>query len=200
MKRSLYLWMVIYALAALSCKPKTTEKNVAADEAAPVINNQLTAEEKAGGLMTPEIMWKFGRLGSIALSPDGSEVLYTITRRDLQSEASETNIYKISSKGGEPVLLARGGSSPQWFDNGKKIAFVKGSDLMTMNADGSEQKKVEGLPEFEIFSISPDGRRIYFTRRVKLDQTANEKHNLPKAKVRIINDLMYRHWNAWSDY
>ena len=192
--------MSVLILAAVSCKPKTTGTTAAAEEAAPVIDNKLTDDEKAGGLMTPEIMWKFGRLGSIVLSPDGSEVLYTVSRRDLQTEASETDIFKISSSGGDPVLLARGGSSPQWFENGKKIAFVKGSGLMTMNADGSEQKKVEGLPEFEIFSISPDGKRIYFTRRVKLDQTANEKHNLPKANVRIINDLMYRHWNAWSDY
>ncbi len=71
---------------------------------------------------------------------------------------------------------------------------------MTMNADGSDQQKVTGISDFEIFSISPEGSKIYFTRRVKLDQTANEKHNLPNAKVRIINDLMYRHWNAWSDY
>jgi dipeptidyl aminopeptidase/acylaminoacyl peptidase len=71
---------------------------------------------------------------------------------------------------------------------------------MTMNADGSDQQKVSGISDFEIFSVSPEGNKIYFTRRVKLDQTANEKHNLPKAKVRIINDLMYRHWNAWSDY
>ena len=97
-------------------------------------------------------------------------------------------------------LTTEGGSSPQWFDNGKKIAFVRGSDLMTMNPDGSEQKKVEGISGFEIFNISPDGNKIYFTKRVKLDQTANEKHNFPNAKVRIIDDLMYRHWNAWSDY
>jgi dipeptidyl aminopeptidase/acylaminoacyl peptidase len=69
-----------------------------------------------------------------------------------------------------------------------------------MNADGSGQMRVTGLDDFEIFNISPSDNRIYFTRRVKLDQTANEKHNLPKAKVRIINDLMYRHWNSWSDY
>ncbi len=59
---------------------------------------------------------------------------------------------------------------------------------------------MSGLSDFEIFSISPDSKNIYFTRRVKLDQTANEKHNLPNAKVRIINDLMYRHWSSWSDY
>jgi dipeptidyl aminopeptidase/acylaminoacyl peptidase len=69
-----------------------------------------------------------------------------------------------------------------------------------MKADGSDQKMITGLTDFEIFNVSPAGDKIYFTRRVKLDQTANEKHNLPKAKVRIINDLMYRHWNYWSDF
>jgi len=62
-------------------------------EALPQFNNQLTAEEKAGGVMTPEIMWKFGRLGTFALSTDGSTVLYTVTDIDLQSEARRTNIF-----------------------------------------------------------------------------------------------------------
>ncbi len=64
----------------------------------------------------------------------------------------------------------------------------------------SDQKRMDGISGFEVFSISPAGNKIFFTRRVKLDQTANEKHNFPKANVRIINDLMYRHWNTWSDY
>jgi dipeptidyl aminopeptidase/acylaminoacyl peptidase len=124
-----------------------------------------------------------------------------VTRIDLTSEARKTNIFSISSDGGDPVqLTTEGGNSPQWFDNGKKVAFINGNDLFTMNSDGSELKKVEGISGFEIFSISPAGNRIYFTKRVKLDQTANEKHNFPNAKVRIINDLMYRHWNYWSDY
>lgn len=198
MKRSFFLLMIAVISISVSCKQKSpvvTAKPVAG------FNNQLTEEEKAGGVMTPEIMWKFGRLGSFALSPDGSSVLYTITQIDLKSEARKTDIFKVSSGGGEPVqLTAEGGSSPQWFENGKKIAFIKGSDLMTMNPDGSEQKKVEGISEFEIFNISPAGNKIYFTKRVKLDLTANEKHDFPRAKVRIIDDLMYRHWNAWSDY
>ncbi len=161
----------------------------------------LTPEEKTAGLMTPEILWKFGRLGSIALSPDGSSVLYTVTRIDLKSEARETDIYKIASAGGDPVKLTTGGgSSPQWFDSGKKIAFLRGGELYVMNSDGSDQKKIEGLEGFELFRISPSGDRILFTKRVKLDQTANEKHGMPRAKVRIIDDLMYRHWNYWSDY
>jgi dipeptidyl aminopeptidase/acylaminoacyl peptidase len=198
MKRYFPPLIIAIILFSVSCKQKTPP---ATAKTAVEFNNQLTEEEKTGGVMTPEVMWKFGRLGSFTLSPDGSSVLYTVTHIDLQSEARRTNIFKIFSGGGEPVqLTTEGGSSPQWFDNGKKIAFVNGSDLMTMNPDGSEQKKVDGISEFEIFNISPAGNEIYFTKRIKLDQTANEKYNFPNAKVRIIDDLMYRHWNAWSDY
>ena len=197
MKRSFCYLMIIIITISVSCKQTVSESK----EAQPEFNNHLTEAEKAGGLLTPEIMWKFGRLGTIALSPDGLSVLYTVTETDLQSEARRTNIFKISIEGGDPVQLTTGGgASPQWFDKGKKIAFVRGADLMTMSADGSDQQKVTGISDFEIFNISPQGNKIYFTRRVKLDQTANEKHNLPNARVRIINDLMYRHWNTWSDY
>jgi dipeptidyl aminopeptidase/acylaminoacyl peptidase len=190
--------MIVIVLCSVSCRQN---KPVVTVQPENVFRTQLSDSEKAGGVMTPEIMWKFGRLGSIALSPDGSTVLYTVTRIDLQSEARETNIFKVPANGGDPVQLTTGGgSSPQWFDGGKMIAFVKGDDLMTMNPDGSDQKRVAGISGFEIFNISPAGNKIYFTKRIKLDQTANEKHNLPKAKVRIINDLMYRHWNYWSDY
>jgi len=198
MRRSFYLLIFTIGFISVSCK-----QNTPAPVAEPVteFTVRLTDEEKAGGVMTPEILLKFGRLGSFALSPDGSTVLYTITRTDLQSGSRETDIFKVPSAGGEAVkLTSEGGSSPQWFDNGKKIAFVRGSDLMTMNPDGSEQMKAEGISGFEIFNISPDGKKIFFTKRIKLDQTANEKHGLPNAKVRIIDDLMYRHWNTWSDY
>jgi dipeptidyl aminopeptidase/acylaminoacyl peptidase len=197
MKRYLIPVILLALLFTSSCK----QKPEAAKESLPKFNNQLTAEEKAGGVMTPEIMWKFGRLGTFALSPDGSTILYTVTDIDLQSEARLTNIFKLPSAGGDPVKLTiDGGSSPQWFNNGKSIVYVNKGKLYTMNADGSGQKVVSGVSDFEIFSVSPGENKIYFTKRVKLDQTANEKHKLPKANVRIINDLMYRHWNYWSDF
>jgi dipeptidyl aminopeptidase/acylaminoacyl peptidase len=197
MKRYLIPVILLALLFTSSCK----QKPEAAKESLPKFNNQLTAEEKAGGVMTPEIMWKFGRLGTFALSPDGSTILYTVTDIDLQSEARLTNIFKLPSAGGDPVKLTiDGGSSPQWFNNGKSIVYVNKGKLYTMNADGSGQKVVSGVSDFEIFSVSPGENKIYFTKRVKLDQTANEKHKLPKANVWIINDLMYRHWNYWSDF
>ena len=199
MKKYQLMVFLLTMLLVASCAQKAP---VAQKETSPQFNNQLTAEEKAGGVMTPELMWKFGRLGSFTLSPDGSTVLYTVTDVDLQSEARRTNIFKIAASGGNPVQLTTdGGSSPQWINKGKSIIFVNNNgNLSSMNADGSEKMTVAGLTDFEIYNISPAGDKIYYTKRVKLDQTANEKYNLPKAKVRIINDLMYRHWNYWSDY
>lgn len=198
MKRYLLPVFLLALLLSASCKEKTP---VSQAEIQAQFNNQLTDAEKTGGVMTPEIMWKFARLGTFALSPDGTKVLYTVTDIDLGSEDRRTNILKIAIAGGDPVqLTSDGGSSPQWFNEGKSIAFVNKGNLCTMNADGSGLKIVTGLSDFEIFNISPSGNKIYYTKRVKLDQTANEKYNLPKAKVRIINDLMYRHWNYWSDF
>jgi len=198
MKRLFIPVLLILLVVASSCnqKPVTVIK-----EPAQQFNNQLTAEEKAGGVMTPEIMWKFGRLGAFALSPDGSTVIYAVTDIDLKTEARRTNIFKTEVNEYKPVqLTTEGGNSPQWTDNGKSIVFENKGKLCLMKADGSELKVLGGISDFEIFNVSPDGKKIYFTKRVKLDQTANEKHNLPKANVRIINDLMYRHWNYWSDY
>jgi dipeptidyl aminopeptidase/acylaminoacyl peptidase len=197
MKRKLLPVFLLALLLAYSCKPKTEVKT----PVVPQINNQLTEQEKSGGVMTPEIMWKFRRLGTFTLSPDGSSVLYTLTDIDLATEKRVTNIYRIAATGGDAVQLTSGGaSSPQWFNNGKSIAYVSEGHLYTMNADGTGQKVIDGISDFEIFSIAPTGNKIMFTKRVKLDQTANEKHDLAKAKVRIINDLMYRHWDSWGDY
>jgi Tol biopolymer transport system component len=198
MKNCILPVILLALLIATSCAEK---KPAVASDSQPQFNNELTVEEKAGKVMTPEIMWKFGRLGTFALSPDGTSVLYDVTDRDLKSEARRTNIFKTGLNGENPVqLTTEGGSSPQWIGDGNSIAFVRDGKLFTMSADGSLQKEVSGISDFEIYNLSPDGKSIYFTRRVKIDQTANEKHELSKAKVRIIDDLMYRHWNTWSDY
>ncbi len=198
MKRYHVSILLLLLLFSVACQQEKSDTK----EIEPQFENELTAEEKAGGVMTPEILWKFGRLGSFALSPDGSTVLYTVTDIDFETEGRRTNIFKVPADSGDPTQLTTdGGNSPQWFNKGKSVAYINSDgELTIMNPDGSDKQIVKGIKEFEIFSISPEGKKIYFTRRVKLDQTANEKHDLPKANVRIIDDLMYRHWNYWSDY
>ena len=43
------------------------------------IDNRLTDEEIAAGILTPEVMWKMSRAGGAALSPDGKTLLYQQT-------------------------------------------------------------------------------------------------------------------------
>ncbi len=196
MKKLSFLIIAVTVMVVNGCNQQTKEQPEAT-----VINVSLTDTEKAGGILTPEILWKYGRIGSIVLSPDGKTVLYTVTNYDLPTEARTTNIYSIPSSGGTPVqLTTTGGSGPQWIDKGSAIAYTAAGKIMTMKPDGSAKKEITGLEGFEILSFSPAGDKVYFTRRVKLDQTANEKYGLPNAKVRIIDDLMYRHWDSWSDY
>ncbi|TWT76750.1 Prolyl tripeptidyl peptidase precursor [Planctomycetes bacterium CA13] len=48
---------------------------------------------------------------------------------------------------------------------------------------------------------SPSGDAIAFTVDVKLDSKVDEIYeDLPKADARIIDSLMFRHWNQWHDY
>lgn len=194
MKKYFFLLLLFPLLLNNSCKEIEKEDAAAFDLA-------LSEAEIEGGVMTPEILWKFGRLGSMELSPDGKTVIFTVTNYDLPTEASLTNIYSIPAAGGDPVQLTKnGGGSPVWIENGDRIAYASGGKLKIMNRDGSGTVDVSNIDNFDSYSISPGGDMIYFTKRVKLDQTPNEKHNLPNANMRIIDDLMFRHWNYWHDY
>ena len=71
-----------------------------------------------------------------------------------------------------------------------------------MNPDGSGKTKITNLEEgINGFSYSPDMKNILYIKDVKLDKTVNEVYtDLPLANARIIDDLMYRHWDSWSDF
>ena len=53
----------------------------------------------------------------------------------------------------------------------------------------------------ENLKVSPTGGHIAFTLDIKLDDTVNDLYaDLPEADARIIDGLMFRHWNAWHDF
>ncbi len=184
-----------------SCAQPPEETRLVAGD----FSGTLTQDEIAGGVLTAEILWKFGRLGSMDLSPDGKEVLYTVTRYDVGTNQSISDIYKISTGGGEPTRLTDGAAkhySPKWFPTGDKIGFLTGGQLWEMDPDGQDKVQVSELDsDINSFDWSPDGSNILLTMDVKLEETPQEIYpDLPETNVRIIDDLMYRHWNAWHDY
>ncbi len=68
-------------------------------------------------------------------------------------------------------------------------------------SDGSLQQVTEVEDGVANLKVSPSGKHIAFTIDIKMDEDVNERHpDLPKAEARVIDNLMFRHWNAWHDF
>lgn len=192
----------------------------------------------AGERMTPEMLWKLGRISQAEVSPDGKSVAYTVVRYDLaanssavdlvvqslpeHSEAGDADAAKVVGfdtslvKSGDPKVVLpgiKGLNSINWISrpDGVKLIYIaptegeKSSpqawmlDLKEADAKPLQITDVEG--GISNLKAAPTGDKIAYTIDVKLDKTANELYkDLPKADARIIDSLMYRHWNAWHDY
>ena len=169
------------------------------------ISVQIYSQHK----LTPEMLWKFGRVSDAKLSPDGKTILYGVTYYNLTENKGKRDLYTISVDGGSPVRITNlNGSSVNgiWRPDGKKIGFLcseSGSmQIWEMNPDGNNKKQISNIEGgINGFSYSPDMTHILYIADVKLDSTANDIYpDLPKANARIIDNLMYRHWDAWSDF
>ena len=71
-----------------------------------------------------------------------------------------------------------------------------------LEPDGGEPQQLTSVEQgIGNLRPSPTGSAIAFTIDIKMDTTVNELHpDLPKADARIIDQLLYRHWNQWHDY
>jgi len=165
----------------------------------------LNAQNK----LTPEILWKLGRVSDVQLSPDQQTILYGITYYYLEKNKGNRDLYIIPVSGGKPKNLSNSESSEYnavWRPDGKKIGYLSAENgsmqMWEMNPDGSGKVQVTNITDgINGFSYSPTMQNILCIKDVKLDQTANDVYpDLPKADVKIIDDMMYRHWDSWHDY
>ena len=172
------------------------------------IDNSLTAEEIAAARLTPDVMWKMGRVGEHALSPDGKTLLYTLTRYNMAENRGVTIIVSRDLASGKECELTDTSAtsvSPVWSADGKAIWFATNRSgemqLWKMKADGSEPQQVSKIEGgIEGFGISPDEAHIYYTQfvHVKDINSADVYADMAKSKARIYDDLMVRHWDYWD--
>ena len=148
-----------------------------------------------------------GNVGAPVASPDGKKMLYGITYQSVSENRSNTDLYVGALDGSAPVRITRTPRSEGnavWIDGGSRIAFTypddKGnSQLWVMNADGTGRKCLTDV-EFGVdgFLFSPDQSKIVIIGNVKYARTAQDIYpDLPEATGRIVDDLMYKHWNEW---
>ena len=165
---------------------------------------QLSSE-----IMTPEVLWSFGRLGNAKVSPDGSTILYSVTYSNIDENRSYTDLYTLPTSGGTPTQITNtyiNEVEANWRPDGKTITFLSSESgtvqLWEMMPDGSNKQQISDIKGgINGYVYSPDLKNIAYSKSVKLDKSVNDIHpDLPLANARIETDLMYRHWDSWHDY
>jgi len=159
-------------------------------------------------LLTPEVLWSFGRLNDVQVSPDGKTLLYGVSYYSKELNKSNRELFTLSLNGGTPQQITKtagGEYNAIWNADGSKILFLAaaedGLQIYSMNPDGTERIQISNQPGgISNIKLSPCGKKLLFTSDVKIDKTIQDMHpDLPLAEAKLYDDIMYRHWDTWED-
>ena len=156
-------------------------------------------------LMQPETLWMFGRLGDVAVSPDGKQVAYTVTWYDIEENAGNSEIYIMNTDGSDKKQLTKTPereNSLTWRPDGKVLNYMSGGQLWEMNPDGTGAKQLTSIEGgISGYLFSPTLTHVLFAKETKIEKMRGTDiyPDLPKSDVYVYDDLMYRHWDSWAD-
>jgi dipeptidyl aminopeptidase/acylaminoacyl peptidase len=191
---------IVYFMAALSvtlasCVGGESDKDALIEKQPVQIKN---------GLMTPEVLWSLGRVSEITVSPDQKQVLYSVQYYDIAQNKGNKDLYVVPVAGGPATRLTRthkSESEAKWSADGKSIYFLYEGQVWKMKADGSKRKQLTQYEsDIEGFQFSPDESKLLFIAQVQYGKRVKDIYpDLDKSTGRVIDDLMYKHWDEWVE-
>lgn len=195
------LWVTL-VLIALSCNKSQNSENgqiIIGKPKVTMTDNKLT----------PEILWSFGRIGEVALSPDKKQVIFSVKYFDITENKGNSDVYIMNTDSTETKQITRSVKSEanlQWRPDGLKIGFLysddSGTQLWEMDSDGSNRTKISNIEGgITGFKYAPNQQLVVYSRELKnLKEQVKDRHpDLPKAQAYLNDDLMYRHWDSWTE-
>ena len=177
-----------------------------------------TASKKRQPLpaFTVDDLWALGRLGAPSLSPDGAQAVVPLTRYSMDENKSSTQLWLLSTLGGEPRRLTQAGDKdgqPRWSPRGDRIAFVSRREqegakdetpqLYLIAPDGGEATRAPVVATgVEAFRWMPDGQRVLLVswvwpelRGAKAQAERLKAWNERKETAYVTSESHYRHWD-----
>ena len=207
MKKISYLIMAVIALVGASCansngeSPKAnsdSKTECTSESKAPITKPQITIK---GGRLTPEALWAMGRIGSVKSDIETGWVAYTVSYYSVEENRSTTWIRvcdPFSKEGELDVFDEFVGYEPAWFGNSGWLAFLRDGKLYLRR--DKEEVEVQGAEDIEGFLLSPMRDQIILIKQVQtVAKTVDKYPDLPLASGHIHEDLMYKHWDEWTE-
>jgi dipeptidyl aminopeptidase/acylaminoacyl peptidase len=170
---------------------------------------------------TFEDMMKLKRVDGPVPAPDGKWIVFSATDVDLEANTKTSHLWIVPASGGESKRLSETPNHeerPRFSPDGKRLIWTsKATDptQIWMCDFESESGRLVGTPR-QLTTIStgadgaiwsPDGKNIVFVSAVYpdcADDACNKKRDeeLKKSKVKakIFTRLLYRHWNAFTEF
>lgn len=162
--------------------------------------------KSADGVFDIDALEALGRVSGAVVSPDGKKVLYGVSYESVSDNKSNNDLYVMNTDGSDVKRITRTASSEgnaAWINGGNQIAFIYPENnvpqLWVMNADGSGRKCVTDIEKgVQGFLFAPDGKHVVLVSTIKYSRDAKEIYpDLPDATGRVIDDMMYKHWDEW---
>ena len=198
MKKNLFIPAMAAAILFTACNEMKNESKK--DD---VIIGKSEIEVK-DGLMSPEILHNFGQVSGAQVSVEQGKILYGVSYGDVSLNKRNRELFTINIDGTENTQITKtpkSEGSAQWIKQGTKIAFIYEGQVWEMNPDGSQRTKISDIENgVQDFKYSPDENKILFVSDVKSGERTVDKYpDLEKASGRIVDNLMYKHWDEWVE-
>jgi len=191
MKKLYITLMATVLLAAGCCKQDTST------EKAPITKPEIKIE---GGRLTPEALWAMGRIGSTKVDIETGNIAYQVSYYSVEENRSSHWI-RICEQQGDSlhVMDEFVGSDPAWFGGSGVLAYLKSGQLC-LRQHGTDIPVTGYDEEIEGFLLSPMRDQVVLISEVKtIPSTVDKYPDLPQASGRVVDDLMYKHWDEWTE-